>query len=641
MPVRGLLWYVLKRVLAIVIVVFMIATAIFFVLFLHEDPANELLPKGGSPELRQAIRDDLKLDDSIPVQYANFMVKVLSGKFFISVSVFRGADTSPKIYDYAATTLALFSAVLLPAMMIGRIIAWVTSRKNDRKIWSRLVRLLSLGLAATAATSAGLVVLSLIAETSWIPMSRSLIGPWLTAFPIALGTYILIMKARSRYFGPTRTENQSELPIPTNPMTKLFVAWVMVIVILVETIFAVSGLGILMWEAVMMRDATVLIACIFLLAATIALTGFVLDLASPFVKEWIAKHGPGRHRQEAKWITSVGAKDVPREMEKDPEEDIRKNNLALDFLHHPVGLVAIVILIAFVVLAALAPVLATVKNPDSIANYEPNQVAANRLNPLPPSFEKSIYTGFIHPLGTDQRGRDVYSMLLLGTAAPLLIVAILMGVTIWAGLVFWLLAAGASRLSGAWGMMAGGFSSVAADFVISLPALLVMVMMLASQWGFPPSAYPYYFHLLVISPALVFACSFRSARVAMPIIRAFMKGGPPGRAGSGILTVMSKSTGTIFYVAKFVVIFGFLTVFLAGFFTTFMPGGLFDTSWISQTEAAFSRSSPISGAWWTYVPQLVLSALLIGSSYALLHTLEKVFVRRYGTLEETSKSAPV
>ena len=633
------LLYALKRVLAVVIVVLLIATAIFQVFFVQSDPASTMIPKGGSEALKQAVFDDLKLGEPLPSQYINFMMKVLSGKFFISPSIWRGMPTSERIYDYTLTTVLLFAAVLVPSVVIGRTIAWLSAKKDDSRIWWRLVRLVSLGLGSAAIISASLVVLSLISRSGSVPLHHSFIGPWLTAFPIALGTFILIMRGRQKHFETGLTKAQSERPTSTNPMTKLFVAWVMVNVIAVEVMFDVAGLGELLWSSVLARDAPVLMACVFLLAVIIALANFALDLASPFVKNWLGRRKEAQAGRKSSWLLNLDGKAAQDKGAVSPVAEVPTSSMIRDFVYHPLGLVAIAILLGFVALAALAPALVTVDHPNDIASREPNFMPG-QLNPLPPTLDKSIYTGFVHPLGTDHAGRDVYSELLLGTADPLIIVGILMGVSIGAGLLFWLLAAAASMLPRSARTVVGGISSVASDFIIALPAFLVIVMQLFAQRSVPAGSYPYYYALLVIAPLVVFACSFKAARVRMPMIHRFAKGEETtGKGLSGVATVMSKSAGTILFVAKFVVLFGFLTMFVAGFFVPI--SGPFYTSWTWLTVNAFDFSAVSSGAWWTYLPQLILSMLLIGASYKLLDSLEKVFVRRFGTLGSPPRTPPV
>jgi len=303
--------------------------------------------------------------------------------------------------------------------------------------------------------------------------------------------------------------------------------------------------------------------------------------------------------------------------------------VAKDYAHRPLGIAALVIVLVFLVLAVFAPFLATVPNPDDRANYERPSISENILNPMSPSFERSPRTGFIHPLGTDTSGRDVYSELLYGAGAPLILLAILVVVTLAVGVVIWMIATCAARLPSSVGMIMGGFSSVVADFVIAFPIFLIFII---TRW-YPlgTEVAPLYI-LLAAIPLLVWACSFRVIRVKMPAIRRLLSQRSPTGVGlSALRSVMLEAACSILYISKFIVLFGFLTVLAVQLFAPFSDGFL-STSWAWLSEQAFYQSSAFFGAWWMIVPQLVLAALLVGAVYKILDTMEQVMVRRFGTL---------
>ena len=101
---------------------------------------------------------------------------------------------------------------------------------------------------------------------------------------------------------------------------------------------------------------------------------------------------------------------------------------------------------------------------------------------------------------------------------------------------------------------------------------------------------------------------------------------------STLRAVMPKAGGSILYVSKFVVLFGFLTVIAIPVFLP-VTGHIFQTSWAELSYETLDRGSVTMGSWWLIVPQLVLTALLVGSAYKALDTLEQVMVRRFGTLK--------
>ena len=283
-----LAWYLAKRIISILVVVLLVASAIFAVFFLQGDPIDKLVPKTSNIELRQEIISDLKLDSSVAHQYLNFMERTFGGRFFESTGVWKGGSTGEAIYTPLGNTLALFSSVLVVGLLLGLLVGHFTSGNRESKLPSRFARLVSLGFVAVPITSASLVLLYYVANyQSNVPIVNNSVLALEASLPIAVGSYILLMKGKERYFGAGSAAVTK--PIPATPMTKLYVAWVMVVILLADMIFDTRGLGQITWDALIRRDGPVLIACIFLVAVTVAMTNFVLDIASPFVKSFLSQ----------------------------------------------------------------------------------------------------------------------------------------------------------------------------------------------------------------------------------------------------------------------------------------------------------------------------------------------------------------
>jgi peptide/nickel transport system permease protein len=264
-----------------------------------------------------------------------------------------------------------------------------------------------------------------------------------------------------------------------------------------------------------------------------------------------------------------------------------------------------------------------------MTNYETSSLSEQIFNPMPPSFEKSPRTGFIHPLGTDNLGRDVYSELLYGARAPLVVLAVLVLITLAVGVVIWIAATYAARLPSGTARIIGGFSSIMADYVIAVPILVVFM----TRWYRFDSESASLYILLGAIPLLVWACSFRVIRVKMPAIRRLLS----QRQTTGVdlfalRSVLLKAAGSILYIGKFVVLFGFLTMLIFPFFISYRTDFL-STSWAWLSEQAYDHANAIHGDWWLVFPQLVLAALLAGGVYTMLDTFEQVMVRRFGSLE--------
>jgi len=104
------------------------------------------------------------------------------------------------------------------------------------------------------------------------------------------------------------------------------------------------------------------------------------------------------------------------------------------FRANKLGFAGFVGLTIFVIIALFAPWIATVPDPDSTFNHEPEQ--NDWINPHTPTFDPSVYTGFVHPFGTDNIGQDVFSMTVYGARASMAVglfatlISITVGVTV-------------------------------------------------------------------------------------------------------------------------------------------------------------------------------------------------------------------
>lgn len=147
------------------------------------------------------------------------------------------------------------------------------------------------------------------------------------------------------------------------------------------------------------------------------------------------------------------------------------------FKANRLGFAGLLILIIFVLMAFLAPVLSTVPNPDRHEEprvedpLDPTGPPLQSL-PLSPSLKKSIYTNWTHPLGTDHKGQDIYSMTLYGARASLIVglvataISVIMGTLIGLG-------------AGYFGKITDEVLMRVTDFFLVLPWFPLMIVMMA------------------------------------------------------------------------------------------------------------------------------------------------------------------
>jgi peptide/nickel transport system permease protein len=290
------------------------------------------------------------------------------------------------------------------------------------------------------------------------------------------------------------------------------------------------------------------------------------------------------------------------------------------FRSNRLGFFGFSVLIGFVIVATAAPILSTVSNPDNPDNYENNHISDGWVNPLPPSWDPSPYTGQRHIWGTDVFGRDVYSMTLFGTRASLEVgmVATLISVAMGASI----------------GLAAGYFGRVTdevlmrlTDFFLVIPWFPLMIVMMAILGR------EFIWVVLVIG-ITSWPSTARIVRSQVLTIkeRQFIERARAVGAGSGQIIKKHILPNVLPLIFANTVLLISLAIFSAAFLDFFGLGDPTVISWGLMLESAYSFNAYTTGAWWwIFAPGaaiiiMVLAFSLVG--YALDDVLNPKLRRR-------------
>jgi peptide/nickel transport system permease protein len=290
------------------------------------------------------------------------------------------------------------------------------------------------------------------------------------------------------------------------------------------------------------------------------------------------------------------------------------------FRSNRLGFGGFMILVAFVVVAILAPLLSTVENPNLTENHEPNQIADGWINPLPPSMSPSPYTGLVHPLGTDHKGQDVWSMTVYGTRASLYV---------------GLMATAISALLGAAvGLAAGYFGKVtdealmrATDFFLVLPWFPLMIVMMAILGR-------EFIWIIVVIGITSWPSTARIVRSQVLTVKERQFIERARAVGAGDIHIISRHImpNVMPLIFANTVLLISLAIFSESFLDFFGLGDPTVISWGTMLEGAYSFGAFYRGAWWSIIPPglsiliMVLSFSLVG--YALDDVLNPKLRRR-------------
>lgn len=299
--------YVGRRFLASIPVVLFVAIVTFSLLYLTPgDPAEVLAGDDATAEDVARIRENLGLNRPYPVRLGIFLGNTLTGD--LGTSVFSGQRVSALIADRFEPTLslAIFATIIAISMglPLGVIAAWKANTWIDRSIMVYAV----IGLALPPFFMGFLMVwaiglqLRLFPVAGYAPLTEG-VGDYFNYLFLpavaASNTFMALIIRMTRssvlevlkqdYIRTARAKGLSEtmvlfrhgvrnaaLPILT--VVGFGVAYLITGLVVVESVFAVPGLGRLLVDAIARRDYPVIQGVVLVISAAYVLVNLSVDL---------------------------------------------------------------------------------------------------------------------------------------------------------------------------------------------------------------------------------------------------------------------------------------------------------------------------------------------------------------------------
>lgn len=290
----------------------LLATLISFVLLFEVgDPAAVIAGEHASPERLAEINERLGLGRGVLVQYADWLTSAARGDFGDSWHN-RGA-TSTLVLRHAAPTLSLI-VLAMAASVIGSTIAGAAAGLRPGGWFDRATRgLATLGLAIPNFLLGLLLVLLFAVTLSWLPAAgyRSFQEGWGTAMryltlPAAALTLSLLCQQmrtfrvsilkeyQTDYVRTARMKGVTERAIFPRHVARNAAAPLVTVLgleagvlitgsILVESVFAIPGLGSLLVQSIQTQDFPIVQA----LVASSAIVVLLANLAADIAARWL------------------------------------------------------------------------------------------------------------------------------------------------------------------------------------------------------------------------------------------------------------------------------------------------------------------------------------------------------------------
>jgi peptide/nickel transport system permease protein len=299
--------YVLRRVLATLPVMAIVALFVFSLLYIAPgDPAAVIAGEHASPADVERIRQSLGLDRPFLVQFSTWLWRILH--FDLGTSIFTNLPVGAMIAQRLEPTLSLMAITLVltivVAVPLGVVAAWKAGSWVDRSIMAFAVFGFSLPVFVIGYVLAYVFALELewLPVQGYTPLARGF-WPWLENLilpSLALGCVYIALIARitraamlevlqQDYIRTARAKGLGQRSIlylhalknaavPIVTVIGIGIALLIGGAVVTESVFAIPGLGRLTIDAILRRDYPVIQGIVLLFSFVYVLVNLMVDL---------------------------------------------------------------------------------------------------------------------------------------------------------------------------------------------------------------------------------------------------------------------------------------------------------------------------------------------------------------------------
>lgn len=294
-----MLMYIFRRILQLIPVMLVISVVVFLMMhMIPGDPVKNMLGMEASKEAIEAERERLGLNDPLPTQYWRFISGVAKGD--LGTSIYSKKPIMEEMMNKYPYTVKLAIGGTIFATVIGVVCGIVSAVKRNTATDSILMVFSLIAVSTPSFFLALLMLLVFSLHFGWFP-SIGLKTPLHYVLPIiTLGMQSVGLIARTTrsamlevlgedYIRTSRSRGIPEKVVVYYHALKNAMIPVLTVVglrfggllagsTLVETVFAVPGIGRYMVDGVLKRDFPVVQGTVLILAFTFVIVNMIVDL---------------------------------------------------------------------------------------------------------------------------------------------------------------------------------------------------------------------------------------------------------------------------------------------------------------------------------------------------------------------------
>ena len=299
---------ILRRLAHLVVVLFFVTLFVATLTSLLPGDPVDAIAGFASPEQKEALREDLQLDDPVYVQYGRWVGNFVTGDLGNYYSVTGGRPVMDRVRDALPVSLQLMVEAQILALIVAIPLGVFTAYRAGSR-FDKSANATAFGLLAIPNFAVALVLAYYVGvRFGWLPVSgyvkpsddlvEHLRRMAMPAIALAVGQIAVYMRllrsdmiatlqedfilmAKSKGISPSRVLWRHALR--PSSLTLLTVAGLNVGVliggaVIVEVIFSLPGIGTLLYEAINARQYIALQSLVAIIAVGYVLINFLVDV---------------------------------------------------------------------------------------------------------------------------------------------------------------------------------------------------------------------------------------------------------------------------------------------------------------------------------------------------------------------------
>jgi len=303
--------YVVRRLLATIVVMAVVALVVFLLLYLTPgDPAAILAGDAATSDDIRRIREKLGLDEPFLVRFGGWIGRLLHGD--LGISIFTNLPVTHLIAQRIEPTLSLTLCTLLISVLVAVPLGVLAAARAGTWIDRAVMGFSVLGFSLPVFVLAYILILTFSIGLDWLPVqgyrpigdglwqwARHLVLP-----STALGTVYIALIARitrasmldvlsQDYVRTAQAKGLSPREVLTGHALKNAAVPIVTVIgigialliggaIVTETVFAIPGIGRLTVDSILRRDYPIIQGVVLMFSAAYVLINLAVDLSYMF-----------------------------------------------------------------------------------------------------------------------------------------------------------------------------------------------------------------------------------------------------------------------------------------------------------------------------------------------------------------------